>query len=89
MMKEFGFAGDIVNAIWIFVNQDIHHEIVIGTGKPYKLEYWVEKCFTEFGLDWRKYVLTDNTINSEYEILYSKPNLISQLGWKPKVEFDE
>lgn len=89
LMKEFGFAGDVVNAIWIFVNQDIHYEVVIGTGKPYKIEYWVEKCFSHLGLDWRDYVLTDDTNIMDYEILYSKPDLIFQLGWRPKVEFDD
>ena len=86
--KEFGFAGDFVKAIWIFVNQNEVFEVVIGTGKTYELSYWVEKCFSFMNLDSRDYVQNENTIKSEYRILVSNPYLINSLGWYPETNID-
>jgi len=87
--KEFGFAGDIVEAIWVLVNQNKHFEAVIGTGKVFSLKEWVKKCFSKFDLDWEKFVIHDENDNIEYSVLQSNPNLIMNMGWSPKVDFNQ
>lgn len=86
--KEFGFAGDFVEAIWLFVNQNNLNEVVIGTGKTYSLKQWVKICFEIVGLDWEKYVKHNENQKIEYNILWSNPKLIQSIGWIPKVEIE-
>ena len=87
--KEFNFAGDIVEAIWILVNQDKIHEAVIGSGKAYSVRDFVKNCFQKFNKDWQEHVITKNDCRSEYRTLVSDPKLIKKLGWRPKVSFDK
>lgn len=85
--KEFNFAGDIVNAIWLLVNSKIH-EAVIGSGKAYSIKEWLALCFNKFGLSWQDYVEQDPGFISEYEILVSDPKIILSLGWEPQINFE-
>lgn len=87
--KEFGFAGDIANAITFLLNQDSVYEAVIGTGKAYSIKTWTEKCFSKVGLNWADFVDTKADFIPEYEVLVSDPELMMSLGWKPAVEIDE
>ncbi|MBL0133477.1 MAG: GDP-mannose 4,6-dehydratase [Chitinophagaceae bacterium] len=80
--KEFGFAGDIVKAVWKLINQDVIFETTIGTGKSYSIKEWVEYCFKSLGLDFEEYVLNEN-IDPEYWTLVSNPTTIMSLGWEP------
>jgi GDPmannose 4,6-dehydratase len=86
--KEFGFSGDIVEAIWLLVNQNNYYEVVIGTGKSYQLKDWVEKCFQKVGLNWTNHVKYEES-NLEYSVLVSNPELIKKIGWIPKFEIDD
>lgn len=85
--KEFGFAGDTIEATWTLVNQDKIFEAVIGTGKAYSIEDWTIACFDQAGIDWKKHVVPDPSFIPQYKILISQPNIINNLGWKPKVDF--
>lgn len=85
--KEFNYAGDIMEAIWILVNQEKIFEAVIGSGEAHSLQEWIEYCFTKIGKNWKDYVVKKEGFKSEYEILVSDPTLIKSLGWKPKVDF--
>jgi len=85
--KEFNFAGDIVEAIWILVNQNKIWEAVVGGGKAYSLKDWVEYCFKKTGKDWKDYVVKKRGFKAEYKILVSNPKLIKGLGWQPGVDF--
>ena len=85
--KEFSFAGDIVNAIWIFVNQEKYFESVIGSGKAYKISDWLKYCFNKISKNWNNYVYVDPDFKSEYKILVSDPTKIRMMGWDPKVSF--
>lgn len=87
--KEFGFAGDIVKAIWILVRQDSIFEAVIGTGKAYSIRQWVEYCFSRHGLKWQEYVIPTKNFTAEYKILVSDPSVIFSLGWKPETSFEQ
>jgi GDPmannose 4,6-dehydratase len=85
--KEFNYAGDIVNAIWMLINQNTIFEAVIGSGKIYSIREWLEYCFTRINRDWKDYVVIKEDFIPEYEILVSNPALIKSIGWNPEVSF--
>lgn len=87
--KEFGYAGDIVNAVWTLVEQDAVMESVIGTGRAYSIEDWLQICFSRLGLQWKDHVSLIQDFVAEYKILVSDPTTILSLGWRPKVSIEE
>jgi GDPmannose 4,6-dehydratase len=87
--KEFNFAGDVVEAMWILVNQDIIFETVIGSGISYSIKDWTAYCFKKINKDWTDFVVMNENFKSEYANLVSQPSLINSLGWKAKVNFHE
>jgi GDPmannose 4,6-dehydratase len=89
VQKEFGFAGDAVEAVWTLVNQEYIFEAVIGTGKAYSIKDWVVSCFESAGKDWKNYVMIKQHFVPEYKILVSNPQIINSLGWQPKVNFEK
>ncbi len=87
VQKEFNYAGDIVDAVWKLVNQDMITEAVIGSGKAYTIKNWLEFCFSLKKLQWQDYVLLQNHYIPEYRILLSNPGVIKGMGWEPKINF--
>jgi GDPmannose 4,6-dehydratase len=87
--KEWGFAGDIVEAAWILVNQDELFEAVLGTGDAYSIEDWLIECFKQLQLSNHQYAASKNPFKSEYSILVSDPVKIKSLGWQPRVSFSQ
>jgi GDPmannose 4,6-dehydratase len=87
--KEWGFAGDIVKGIWTLVNQEKIVEAIIGTGKAYSIEEWLEICFSSIGKNWQEYVRKSENFVAEYEILVSDPSRIKSLGWNPEVSIHQ
>ena len=92
-LRDWGFAGDYMEAIWLMMQQKKPDNFVISTGKNYSVEDFVEYCFKLVGLDWKKYVTTN--IN-KYKRPAEVPNLLGDsrkarrvLGWKPKVNFQQ
>jgi len=86
--KEYGFAGDIVKAVWLLVQQDAITETVIGTGKAHSIEEWLDKCFSLYHLNWKDHVVKPDSFTPEYKILVSDPSTILSLGWKPEVSIE-
>ncbi|HEX6333131.1 MAG TPA: GDP-mannose 4,6-dehydratase [Flavisolibacter sp.] len=84
VQKEFGFAGDIVKAVWTLVQQDTVHEAVLGTGIAYPISKWLDICFTLYGLRWEDHVEQLHGFVPEYRVLVSDPSTINSLGWKPE-----
>ena len=82
--KEFNSADDIVEAIWILVNQDLIFECVIGSGESHSLEEWIEVCFSLSGMNWRDHVVVSENFTPEYLNLVSNPKLIQNIGWSPR-----
>ena len=80
--KEFGFADDIVLAIWTLINNDAVFEAVIGTGKAYSIEDWLNLCGKHTNIDWRTIITTKPNFKKEYEVLVSNPTTINSLGWQ-------
>lgn len=87
--KEYTFAGDIIEAIWILVNQKKIFETVIGTGIAYSIRYWLNLCFQIAGLDWKNKVITNKEYTSPNKLLVSDPETIFQLGWQPKTHIEQ
>ena len=87
--KEFNFAGDIVEAVWLLINQNKIYEAVIGSGEAHSIEDWLEVCFRRINKNWRDYVVIKNGYRAEYEVLISDPRLIKSLGWRPRTSFAE
>lgn len=87
--KEFNYAEDIMHAVWKLINQENIFEAVIGSGKPYKIEYWLDLCFKKRGLNWKDWVEIDINYNAPYKSVFSDPTLIKSLGWKPKYDIEQ
>jgi GDPmannose 4,6-dehydratase len=85
--KEFNYAGDIVEAIWILVNQSEVFEAVIGSGKTYSIQNWIEYCFKKIDKKWQDFVILKQNYIPPYKILVSNPQLIKRIGWQTKVNF--
>jgi len=86
--KEWGFAGDIVEAVWTLVQQDTVHEAVIGTGEAYSIQDYIELCFQIIGKDWTQYTHTKGDFKAQYAQLVSDPSTMFSLGWRPKTSFE-
>lgn len=87
--KEWGYAGDIVEAIWTLVQQDAVTEATLGTGQAYSIQEYIETCFNMVGKDWKKYVQPRQGFTAEYRQLVSDPATIFSLGWKPATSFTD
>lgn len=87
ILKEFNYAGDVVEAVWCLVQQDNVFETIIGSGIVYSIYDWAKYIFSRLDLDLDQHLVIDTNFISDYKILQSDPRLIKSLGWKPKVDF--
>ena len=89
VIKEWSFAGDIVEGIWILVNQDNIFEANISSGEGFSIKEWVEECFKIVGKDYRNYVIENSNFKSAYKKLVSDNTLIKSIGYNPKIGFKQ
>jgi len=89
VLKEFNYAGDMVEAVWRLVNQEVIYEAVIGCAEVHSIKEWTEYCFKKRGLNWENHTIINKAFIPEYSILVSNPSLIKQVGWQPKLNFFE
>jgi GDPmannose 4,6-dehydratase len=89
VQKEFNYALDVIEAIWILINQNNIHEAVIGSGEAHSIKEWIEYCFSKINKKWEEYVQLKDNFVPEFNILVSNPSLIKSLGWKQKVSFHQ
>ena len=90
--RDWGFAGDYVEAMWLMLQQQAPKDYVIGTGEEHTVEDLVRIAFDRAGLDWKKHVVQDPRFirPAEVETLLADPSMAKrELGWKPKVSFQE
>ena len=90
--RDWGFAGDYVDAMWRMLQQPSPQDYVIGTGRTHSVRELVEAAFGHVGLDWRAHVVTDPKFMrpAEVDLLLADPSKARQeLGWTPKVGFAE
>ena len=89
VIKEWTYAGDVVEGIWLFVNQDEIFETNISSGIGYSILDWVKVCFGLIGKDYQDYISEKNSFTAEYRQLVSDAGLIKSLGFNPKVSFED
>ena len=90
--RDWGFAGDYVDAMWRMLQQDQPKDYVIGSGQAHSVRELVELAFTHVGLDYQKYVVSDPRYYrpAEVDLLLADPSKARrELGWEPKVAFAE
>lgn len=90
--RDWGFAGDYVEAMWLMLQQEKPDDYVVATGESHSVREFLELTFDYLGLDWRKYVEIDPRYfrPTEVDYLLGDPTkAINQLGWRPKVKFEE
>jgi GDPmannose 4,6-dehydratase len=90
--RDWGFAGDYVEAMWRMLQQPQPQDYVVGTGVTHSVRELVEAAFGHVGLDWKKYVKTDPKYvrPAEVDLLQADPSKARrELGWTPRVSFPE
>lgn len=91
--RDWGFAGDYVQAMYLMLQKEKPDDYVIGTGENHSVREFVEKAFKHAGItNWEKYVVIDprNKRPAEVPNLKADPKKAKEvLGWSPKVSFDE
>jgi GDPmannose 4,6-dehydratase len=90
--RDWGYAKDFVEAMWLMMQQDTPDDFVIATGESHSVQEFVEEAFALCDLDWKKYVVTDDNFKRPSEVSsllgdYSKANRL--LGWSPSITFKE
>ena len=88
--RDWGFAGDYVEAMWLMLQQKTPKDYVIATGETHSVREFVEEAFAYVGLDWKKYVKLDKQFVRPAEVnrLIGDPaKARKELGWTPKVTF--
>lgn len=90
--RDWGYAGDYVEAMWLMLQQDQPDDFVIGTGKIRTIRQLCETAFSYVNLDWEKHVKVDSRFVRPTETgpTVADPIKAKQiLGWEAKVSFDE
>jgi GDPmannose 4,6-dehydratase len=90
--RDWGFAGDYVDAMWRMLQQAEPKDYVIGTGVTHSVRDLVQAAFGHVGLDYEKYVKVDPRFirPAEVDLLLADPSRArAELGWAPKVGFEE
>jgi len=90
--RDWGFAGDYVEAMWLMLQQEKPDDYVIATGETHTVREFLEEVFSYAGLNIERYVKTDKRLFRPHEVplLLGDPSKAEkQLGWKPKIKFKE
>jgi GDPmannose 4,6-dehydratase len=90
--RDWGYALDYVQAMWLMLQQDAPEDYVIATGHTHTVRNCVEIAFDQAGLDWERYVVQDDRFlrPAEVDLLVGDcAKAKQQLGWEPKTSFEE
>ena len=90
--RDWGFAPEYVEAMWLMLQQEKPGDYVIGTGETHSVAEFAEEAFTYAGLDWKEFVEIDPRYfrPTEVDVLKANPSQArQQLSWEPKVSFKE
>ena len=90
--RDWGFAGDYVEAMWLMLQQDKPDDYVVATGETYSVREFLDEVFGHLDLDWQKYVEIDPRYYrpTEVELLLGDAGKAKkQLNWTPKVSFKQ
>jgi GDPmannose 4,6-dehydratase len=90
--RDWGFAGDYVEAMWRMVQEDVSDDYVIATGETHSVREFLDEAFHYVGLDWTDFVKVDPKYfrPAEVDLLIGDATKAkTKLGWEPKVKFKE
>ena len=90
--RDWGFAGEYMEAIHLMMQQNEPEDYVIATGISHSVTDFVKEAFDIVGLNWKKYVKTDKKFFRPFEVKHLKGNskkAAKQLKWKPKITFEK
>ena len=90
--RDWGFAGDYVEAMWLMLQVEKPDDYVVATGETHSVREFLEKTFGLLELDYKKYVEHDPRYErpAEVDLLLGDPGKAKKaLGWQPRVSFDE
>ncbi|WP_020004378.1 GDP-mannose 4,6-dehydratase [Brachyspira innocens] len=90
--RDWGYAKDYVEAMWLMLQQENPDDYVIATGETHSVREFLDEAFGLVGLDWKKYVEIDPRYYrpAEVDLLLGDPTKAKEkLGWKPKTTFKE
>ena len=88
--RDWGFAGDYVEAMWLMLQQETAEDYEIATGETHSVREFLDEVFGHLGLDWKKHVEIDQRYfrPAEVDLLLGDPSKAKkQMGWSPKVTF--
>jgi GDPmannose 4,6-dehydratase len=90
--RDWGYAGDYVEAMWLMLQQDKPDDYVIATGESYSVRDCLDVAFGTLGLDWREYVELDPRYLRPTEVDHLRGDASkarAKLGWQPKITFKQ
>jgi len=90
--RDWGYAEDYIEAMWLMLQQNTPEDYVISTGEAHSVKDWVEASFRCLDLDWRKYVKIDKRFIRPVDVdllVGDSSKAEKKLGWKTKVSFNE
>ncbi|HQE20272.1 MAG TPA: GDP-mannose 4,6-dehydratase [Aggregatilineales bacterium] len=90
--RDWGYAGDYVEAMWLMLQQDEPSDYVVATGSTHSVQELCEVAFGYVDLDWRDHVVQDPRFMrpAEVDLLVGDPSKARErLGWEPRVSFEE
>ncbi|MEM2614424.1 MAG: GDP-mannose 4,6-dehydratase [Nitrososphaerota archaeon] len=90
--RDWGYAPEYVESMWLMLQQDEPDDYVIATGEAHSVKEFVEEAFKRVGLDWKEYVKVDKRFYRPLDVPilcgdYSKAK--QKIGWMPRVKFKE
>lgn len=90
--RDWGFAGDYVQAMWLMLQHDSPEDYLVATGKTHSVERLLEVAFACIDLDWKNYYVRDERFvrPAEVDLLIGDPKKAREnLGWEPTVTFEQ
>ena len=90
--RDWGFAGDYVEAMWLMLQQELPDDYVVATGEAWSVRDFLNEAAGVLGLDWEQYVKIDPRYFRPAEVDYllgDSTKMQTKLGWKPRVSFPE
>lgn len=90
--RDWGFAGDYVEAMWLLLQSEKPDDYVIATGEAHSVREFLDAAFGILDLDWREYVAVDPRYFRPTEVEHLAADISKareELGWRPRVSFDE
>lgn len=90
--RDWGFAGDYVQAMWLMLQQDAPDDYVVATGVTHSVQRLLEVAFGTVDLDWQNYAVQDERFMRPAEVdllVGDRSKAHAKLGWEPSVSFEE